>query len=275
MHPTKMLGFKRIAFSIAKNNIHISNRTLFSERALTLEGFRKARLNFRIIKNDDHLHYEIQNSSIPTLVNSTKLWTLATSKIDTHIDLLRQSLTRIYANTSEIQTLKDINNLHHLGPMTMNTFYHLDLPEKALEVSITNYNSSIHIKCMEFLNAVHQFQFYYEFNNEYFDSNRTTLILMDLLFQHDRHNDILDVYRIRLAERQREPTFTHRICFNAACYKLVNRLLVSVPILSNERPIELTKLNKNLFPICRTHPKHFNMLSMNGTNTNRLQVYIL
>lgn len=45
---------------------------------------------------------------------------------------------------------------------------------------------------------------------------------MDLLFEHERYNDLLEVYRIRSIERQRKPTFTHRICFDAACYKLVN-----------------------------------------------------
>lgn len=132
-----MIKFNRSTFSFIKNISNVSQRSLFSDRSLFLEGFRSARLNFRLRANDDYLHLEIRNSAIPRLVNSTKLWTLATTKSDEHIDLLRQSLTRIYANTSEIQMLENVRNLYNLGPMTMCTFHHLDLPEKALEVSIT------------------------------------------------------------------------------------------------------------------------------------------
>lgn len=132
-----MLGFERSVFLFSKNILHVTQRTLFSEKTLYLEEFRKTRLNFRIFKEDDHLEYEIQHSSIPKLVKTTKEWTLATTKSDQHIDLLRRSLKHIYENTSEIHERQDTRNLYNLGSMTMQLFHQLDLPDKALEVIIS------------------------------------------------------------------------------------------------------------------------------------------
>lgn len=46
---------------------------------------------------------------------------------------------------------------------------------------------------------------------------------MDLLFEHKKYNEILDIYQIRTHERKFEATPLHRLMVYAACYKLVCR----------------------------------------------------
>lgn len=129
-----MIKFPKNIFLVCKNGINLSKRTLFSRQALHLEGFQKLRLNFAVKKSDSEFTYEIQHSPLHKLLKSTKLWTFRATKNDEHIDLLRHSLHRIYANCSEIQEHEDVIDLNKLGPMTMRLFHVLDLPEKALQV---------------------------------------------------------------------------------------------------------------------------------------------
>lgn len=44
---------------------------------------------------------------------------------------------------------------------------------------------------------------------------------MNLLFKQKRYDDVLTVYQIRTAERQRQSTSLHKTLVYAACYKLV------------------------------------------------------
>lgn len=46
---------------------------------------------------------------------------------------------------------------------------------------------------------------------------------MDLLFEHKKYYEIMEIYRIRTNERQFEATPLHRLMVYAACYKLVCR----------------------------------------------------
>lgn len=130
-----MWKFTKSALLIGKNIAKISKRTLISPKDLRLYGFKNSRLRFKIYKNSAEFRSEIQNLSIPALVNSTKLWTLGATKKDDQIDLLRQSLNRIYENSHQIQEPEDVANLYHVGPMAMRMFHHLELPEIALQVS--------------------------------------------------------------------------------------------------------------------------------------------
>lgn len=131
-----MIKFTKNVFSICKNEVNFSKRTLFSRKTLHLEGFQKLRLNFEVKKNDSDFFFEIQNSPIPKLLTLTKLWTLRATRNKDHIELLWHSLNRIYENSSTIQEKEEVNDLKKLGPMTMRLFHHLDLPENALQVNI-------------------------------------------------------------------------------------------------------------------------------------------
>lgn len=131
-----MIKCTKNVFVICKNGINLSKRTLFSKKSLHLDGFQKLRLNFKIIKSDAEFLFEIQHSPIPKLLISTKLWTLRATMNDEHIDLLRQSLNRIYENCSAIQEEEEVYNLKRLSPMIMRLFHHLDSPDKALQVHI-------------------------------------------------------------------------------------------------------------------------------------------
>lgn len=259
-----MITFTKIVFSICKNEMNLSKRTLFSRKSLYLEGFQKLRLNFEVKKSDSDFLYEIKHSPIPKLLISTKLWTLRATRNDEHIDLLRHSLNRIYENFSTIVEREEINDLNKLGPMTMRLFHHLDSPEKALQVNIWTYFTLIYsnmcttIVCI--VDVIIRLQFYHEFNNSFFDSKTTSYILMDLLFEHKKYNELLDIYQIRTHERQFKATPLHRLIVYAACYKMVCETIYI-------KKIWRKKIKKSKFCsyfVCRIHQRLLNMLSNCG-----------
>lgn len=225
----KMIKCTKNVFLIGQTGINLSKRMLFSKKSLHLDGFQKLRLHFKIKKSDAEFLFEIQHSPIPQLLVSTKLWTLRATTNDEHIDLLRHSLKRIYENCSAIQENEEVYNLKRLSPMIMRLFHHLDLPDKALQVRMYIYQICVML-CTDLFNVYYLFcywchlirlQFYHEFNNTLFDSNTASYVLMDLLFEHEKYNEILETYQIRTHERRFDATPFHRLMVYAACYKLV------------------------------------------------------
>lgn len=128
-----MIKFRRTAYLLSKTIINVSKRSLFSDRFTYLEGFLKLRLK-TVVKSEIEFIHEIQNATIPTLLNSTKLWTMVASRKPAHIELLQQSLNRLHANWPKIQDSQDMFQFNQLGEMTMRLLDHLELPEKALQV---------------------------------------------------------------------------------------------------------------------------------------------
>lgn len=134
-----MIKFKTAAYLLSKNVINVTKRSLFSDRFTFLEGFVKMRLNMspthHFAKSEEEFIHEIKNATISTLLHSTKLWTLMASEKSDHIELLQRSLNRIHNNCSEIQNPQDVNRFIELGQMTMRLFDHLELPDKAIQVT--------------------------------------------------------------------------------------------------------------------------------------------
>lgn len=65
------------------------------------------------------------------------MWTIVATNASGEIDLLHHSLKRIFENCSEIQDDQDVHNLSQVGPSVMRMFHYLDLPMKALKVSVS------------------------------------------------------------------------------------------------------------------------------------------
>lgn len=226
-----MIQFRQAACLLfGKNVINVSKRSLFSDRFTFLEGFRRKRLTTQAKSEIEFMH-EIQNATIPKLLDSTKQWTLATSSTPAHIKLLHQSLYRLHDNCAAIQTSQDVEQFNQLGQMTMRLFDHFELPEKALQVNKINrtffFRSLLRFKqfynnTFSAISQLHHAQFYYKFDNCFFDSASTSFVLMNLLFKQKRYDDVLKVYRIRTVERQRGTTMLHKTLVYAACYKLVS-----------------------------------------------------
>lgn len=129
-----MIKFKRCAFLIGQNILNLSQRTLFSEKALFLQNFQKKVPKYGIkTDNNCQIVNPIKNLSIPSLLK-INLVTQVAIKNDEHIEVFRQRLIRIYGDS-----IQKPEELTQLGPVTMQLFHQLDWPEKALEVNISNF----------------------------------------------------------------------------------------------------------------------------------------
>lgn len=147
----KMMKFTKCGILISENIIKLSKRTLINGLALGIARYEKNRQIAKLQKNTSHFMYQINHSPIPDLLHSTKLWTVMVTNLDGELDLLKHGLTRVYEHCSEIQAEQDVGALHDLGPSTIRMFHYLDLPMKALKVSMYSLFIFIFLILLKFI----------------------------------------------------------------------------------------------------------------------------
>ncbi|XP_031628642.1 pentatricopeptide repeat-containing protein 2, mitochondrial-like [Contarinia nasturtii] len=175
-----------------------AKRTLISEQKLGITAYENNRFRTQqIIRKVDlkTLESAIRFNNMTIVSDITKRWChiMDRAECEANFELLRKSLSFIYSSSALSSSSFDF------GSLTMRMLYHLDLPEKALEL-----NDDLHIGGM-------------------FQRLTCSLVLGDLLFKRGMYEKLLEDIRERRDLQSKQEKGTSRLMnylAMAAYYKL-------------------------------------------------------